>query len=32
VLDDPDQRLRYYRDIIDREAARLFPCKVGGCR
>ncbi len=31
VLNDADQRLRYYRDIIAREASRLALTPAGGC-
>ena len=30
VMDKPDERLRYYRDVIDRTAAR-YPAQVAGC-
>jgi glycosyltransferase involved in cell wall biosynthesis len=32
VLNDADQRLAYYRGIIDREAARASTLTLGGCR
>ena len=30
LLNDPDERLRYYRDVIDRTAAR-YPAAAAGC-
>jgi glycosyltransferase involved in cell wall biosynthesis len=30
IMDQPDERLRYYRDVIDRTAAR-FPSQLAGC-
>jgi dolichol-phosphate mannosyltransferase len=32
MLNDPEERLRYYHDVIDREAAKLYLCSMGGCR